>query len=251
MSNASSGVTCRLAEVFATLREELRFGVQFMRLRLLRLLLLFVGLLLPLWGFAELADEVREHEPFQFDEPILQFAHTLAGEGLDRVFVFFSAVGYQYGVVPFDIALIFALAWRRNMHEGMFAAVAIVGSALLNLSTKAFFARDRPSLWQSIAPETTFSFPSGHAMGSATLAWVLVLLAWRTPWRWPVVITAAGFVVAVAFSRVYLGVHYPSDILAGWAAASVWTVSVYLLVFRSGFRPWHPPQRLDETSAIR
>jgi membrane-associated phospholipid phosphatase len=240
-----------LVEVFATLREELRFGVQFMRLRLLRLLLLFVGLLLPLWGFAELADEVREREPFPFDEPILQFAHTLAGEGLDRVFVFFSAAGYQYGVVPFDIVLIIVLAWRRNMREGLFAGISIIGSALLNLSAKAFFARGRPSLWASIAPETTFSFPSGHAMGSATLAWVLVLLAWRTPWRWPVVITAAGFVVAVAFSRVYLGVHYPSDILAGWAAASVWTASVYLLVFRSGFRPWHPPQRLEDTSAIR
>ena len=74
-----------------------------------------VGLLLPLWGFAELADEVREREPFLFDEPMLRFAHTLAGEGLDRVCVFFSAAGYQYGVVPFDIALIIALAWRRNI----------------------------------------------------------------------------------------------------------------------------------------
>lgn len=243
-------MTRKPADIFATLREELRFGAEFLQRRLLRLLLLFAGLLLPLWGFAELADEVREREPFPFDEPILRFAHTLAGEGLDRVFVFFSAAGYQYGVVPFDIVLIIVLAWRRNMREGLFAGISIVGSALLNLSAKAFFARDRPSLWASIAPETTFSFPSGHAMGSATLAWVLVLLAWGTPWRWPVVITAAGCVVAVAFSRVYLGVHYPSDILAGWAAASVWTASVYLLVFRNGFPPWRASQGLDDTSAI-
>ncbi len=228
------------AEVFATLREDLRFGVDFLRRRLLRLSLLFVGLLLPLWGFAELADEVRERDPFPFDEPILRFAHALAGDGLDRVSVFFSAVGYQYGVVPFDIALILALAWRRRMREGLFAGIAIVGSALLNLSTKQFFARDRPSLWESIAPETTFSFPSGHAMGSATLAWVLLLLAWRTRWRWPVTVAMTGFAVMVAFSRVYLGVHYPSDILAGWTAASVWAVSVYVLLFRNGARPWQP-----------
>ncbi len=237
--------------MFATLREELRFGAEFLRRRLLRLLLLFVGLLLPLWGFAELADEVREREPFLFDEPMLRFAHTLAGEGLDRVCVFFSAAGYQYGVVPFDIALIITLAWRRNMREGLFTGIAIVGSALLNLSTKAFFARDRPSLWESIAPETTFSFPSGHAMGSATLAWVLVLLTWRTRWRWPVTIVMVGFVPAVAFSRVYLGVHYPSDILAGWAAASVWTVSVYLLVFRNGMRPWHPRKTVDTAATFK
>lgn len=225
-------------EAFATLREDLRFGVDFLRRRLLRLALLFVGLLLPLWGFAELADEVHEREPFAFDVPILLFARNLASDGLDRVFLFFSAVGYQWGVVPFDIALIAALAWRRRMREGVFAGVAIVGSALLNLSTKQFFARDRPTLWESIAPETTYSFPSGHAMGSATLAWVLLLLAWRTRWRWPVAIAMIAFAAMVAFSRVYLGVHYPSDILAGWAAASAWTASVYLLVFRNGARPW-------------
>lgn len=225
-------------EVFATLREDLRFGADFLRQRLLRLALIFLGLLLPLWGFAELADEVHEGEPLAFDAPILHFARDLAGEGLDRIFLFFSAVGYQWGVVPFDIALIAVLAWRRRMREGIFAGVAIVGSALLNLSTKQFFARDRPSLWESIAPEATYSFPSGHAMGSATLAWVLLLLAWRTRWRWPVAIGMAAFAVMVAFSRVYLGVHYPSDILAGWAAASAWTASVYLLVFRNGVRPW-------------
>lgn len=225
-------------EALATLREDLRFGVDFLRRRLLRLALLFVGLLLPLWGFAELADEVHEREPFAFDVPILLFARNLASDGLDRVFLFFSAVGYQWGVVPFDIALILVLAWRRRMREGVFAGVAIVGSALLNLSTKQFFARDRPTLWESIAPETTYSFPSGHAMGSATLAWVLLLLAWRTRWRWPVAIAMIAFAAMVAFSRVYLGVHYPSDILAGWAAASAWTVSVYLLVFRNGARPW-------------
>lgn len=238
MSSANTDVTRTSADIFATLREELRFAADFLRRRLLRLSLLFVGLLLPLWGFAELADEVREREPFPFDVPILRFAHALAGDGLDRIAVFFSAIGYQYGVVPFDIALIAILAWRRRMSEGLFAGLAIVGSALLNLSTKQFFARDRPGLWESIAPETTFSFPSGHAMGSATVAWILLLLAWRTPWRWPVALVVVSFASLVGFSRVYLGVHYPSDILAGWAAASVWTVSVYVLVFRNGVRPW-------------
>jgi membrane-associated phospholipid phosphatase len=224
--------------MLAALREELRFGIEFLRGRVLRLSLLFVGVLLPLWGFAELADEVREREPFPFDEPILRFAHGLAGSALDRAATFFSAVGYQWGVVPFDLALIAVLIRKRRMREGLFAGLAIVGSALLNLSTKQLFARDRPSLWESIAPETTFSFPSGHAMGSATVAWVLLLLAWHTRWRWPVAMAVAAFAGAVSFSRIYLGVHYPSDILAGWAAASVWTVSVYFLVFRNGARPW-------------
>jgi membrane-associated phospholipid phosphatase len=243
MSNAASAVTLPRTDLLGTLGDELRFGLEFLRRRALRLMLLFVGLLLPMWGFAELADEVREREAFVFDAPILQFAHSLARDGFDQTFLFFSAAGYQYGVVPFDIALIAVLAWLRRMREGLFAGIAIVGSALLNLSTKQFFARERPTLWDSIAPEHTFSFPSGHAMGSATLAWVLVLLAWRTRWRWPVACIALAFTAMVGLSRVYLGVHYPSDILAGWSAASVWTVAVYFLVFRNGARPWRPGQR--------
>jgi len=122
--------------------------------------------------------------------------------------------------------------------EGLFAGVAIIGSALLNLGAKPLFARDRPSLWESIAPEGNYSFPSGHAMGSMTLACVLVLLCWWTRVRWPVCVAAIVFVTLVGASRVYLGVHYPSDILAGWAAAIAWTYAVYGMVFRGGMRPW-------------
>jgi len=221
---------------------EARFGAAFLRKYGRRLLLLFIGLLLPLWGFAELADEVRETEAFPFDEPILQFAHGLARDGFDQVFVLLSALGYQYGVIPFDVLLVLGLAIKRRMREGLFAGVALIGSALLNLAAKPSFARARPSLWESIAPEITFSFPSGHAMGSMTLAWVVVLLCWHTRWRWPVMIAAAMFTLLVGLSRVYLGVHYPSDILAGWAAASVWSVGVYLLVFRGSLRPWRHVQ---------
>src|SRR5690606_22435327 len=137
-----------------------------------------------------------------------------------------------------DVALVLALALRRHYRESVFAAVATGGSGLLNVVAKQAFARDRPSLWESIAPENNFSFPSGHAMGSMTLAAVLVLLAWSTRWRWPVVAAMAVFVPMVGLSRVYLGVHFPSDILAGWAAALVWATGAYLLVFRWRGRPW-------------
>ena len=124
-----------------------------------------------------------EHEPFAFDEPLLRFAESLHGDVLDRTFVFISEAGYAYGVVPFDIILIAALAWCRRLREGLFAGIAIIGSAPLSLATKQIFARDRPSLWESTAPETAFSFPTGHAMSSTTLTWVLLLLAWHTRWR--------------------------------------------------------------------
>ena len=127
--------------------------------------------------------------------------------------------------------------------KDLFAAIALGGSALLNIAAKQIFARDRPSLWESIAPEHNYSFPSGHAMGSVTLACVLVLLAWRTRWRWPVTVAMAAFVLLVGLSRIYLGVHYPSDILAGWAVATAWAVAVYLIAFRGGVGPWQEAGR--------
>lgn len=225
-------------EAGAVARGERRAAKAFFEAHGWRLLLLFVGLLLPLWGFLELSDEVRESEAFPFDRPILLFAQDIAGQGLDQWFLLFSKLGYEYGVVPFDIALVVALAWRKRFRESIFAAVALGGSALMNIAAKQAFARGRPTLWESIAPESTYSFPSGHAMGSMTLAMVLVLLAWRTRWRWPVLGAMAFFVAMVGLSRIYLGVHYPSDILAGWAAAMVWVVACYGLAFPGRHRPW-------------
>ncbi len=202
-----------------------------------RFVLLFIGVLLPLAAFVALADEVHEFEEFHFDAPLLWKMHAVSSPGLDAFFVFISKVGYQWGVIPADILIVLALLAFRRWREASFAALSFIGSALLNLGSKQFFQRDRPSLWESIAPESTYSFPSGHAMGSATLAAVVILLAWNTRWRWPALIGGVLFAGAVSLSRVYLGVHYPSDILGGWCAALVWVVGCFLVMFRRR-HPW-------------
>ena len=208
------------------------------RRRLGLLLLLFLGVLAPLWLFAELADEVHElEEMVHADEALLRWLNGLAGPRLDAFFVAVTHAGYEYGVIPLDVLLSLVLLLKRKWREATFAVVSFVGSALLNLAAKHSFQRARPDLWESIAPETTFSFPSGHAMGSMTLAMVAILLAWRTRWRWPVVAAAAAFVLLVGLSRLYLGVHYPSDVLAGWAAGLAWVAGTYLVLFRAR-RPW-------------
>ena len=198
------------------------------------LALAFLGVAAPLWAFGEIAEDVAAGQPFAFDVPLLEGLHGLSGRAANDVFLAFSAVGYSGGVIPFDIALIIFLALRRHPRTAVFAAVAIIGSSLLNVAAKHVFARARPALWTSIAPESTYSFPSGHAMGSMTLACVLACLAWNTRWRWPVIAIGTLFALGVGTSRVYLGVHYPSDVMAGWAAAIAWTLGVRLIAFRPG-----------------
>ncbi|KAF1687985.1 hypothetical protein B1992_00675 [Pseudoxanthomonas broegbernensis] len=201
------------------------------------LALLFAGVLLPLWLFAALAGRVHALEDMGLDDALLRWLDGLASPGLDVLVVAVTRAGYEYGVIPADVLLALGLlAWRR-WREAVFAIAAFAGSAVLNVATKQAFQRERPSLWASVAPEDTFSFPSGHAMGSMTLAVVCVLLAWHTRWRWPVLALASAFTVAVGVSRLYLGVHYPSDVIAGWAAGLAWAAGAYLVLFRR-CRPW-------------
>ena len=97
---------------------------------------------------------------------------------------------------------------------------------LLTQVIKALVARPRPSLWLSIRPEHTLSFPSGHAMDTAALATALIFLLPGRPW---VGRLAALFALAVGWARMYLGVHNPSDVLAGWCAAVGWVLLVQLV----------------------
>lgn len=226
------------AEAASALAEDARFGLGMLRRHGWRIALLFGLVLLPLWGFGELAEDVHEQEAFFFDRPLLDFAHSVASPALDRLALWLGEIGYSYGVLPFDIALVLSLALHRRKREGLFAGIALGGSALLNMGAKHFFGRTRPDFWLSLAPETSYSFPSGHAMAAMTLAAVLVALAWHTRWRWATACIALAFALLVGASRVYLGVHFPSDILAGWAAAVAWTTGVYAVAFRGTLRPW-------------
>jgi len=213
------------------------YGLRFLRKHAWRMVLWFACLLLPLWGFAALVGEVHEKKVFPFDAPILTMLHAVATPTLDHFFVLMTRLGYSWGVVPLDVILLLLFVLLRRFRDALFFVLAVIGSGVLDIVAKNHFARMRPDLWLSITPETTFSFPSGHAMGSATLGVAVILLCWPTRWRWPVTIVSLIFVLLVGVSRVYLGVHYPSDILAGWTAAIAWTFGMYTLVDRKAPPP--------------
>jgi len=228
--------------------DELAYGLRFLRKHGWRMVLYFFLLLLPIWGFAALVGELHEKEVFAFDTPILNMLHAIETPRRDRFFVWVSRIGFLWGTIPIDVIVLCWLAMRRRFRDGLFFGLAVVGSAILDVVGKAYFTRARPDLWLSITPEKNYSFPSGHAMGSATLGMALIFLCWPTRWRWPMIVGAIAFVVLVGLSRLYLGVHYPSDILAGWCAAVAWVVSMDILVERKA--PVPPPTAAPEKDTI-
>jgi membrane-associated phospholipid phosphatase len=196
-----------------------------------RILLLFLGVLLPLFGFGVLADNVLEQELFAFDAPIQLFMHGQANGVFDAITVWSSRAGSAWGLVPLNTLVAVWLYRRGALRQTWFWLLATAGAATLNLVAKYSFARPRPSLWVSISPETGYSFPSGHSMAIMALAAAVVCLVWHER-RWRPIALAAGsmLVLLIGSSRIYLGVHYPSDVLAGWLASLAWVVGLAVLM---------------------
>ncbi|WP_262489847.1 phosphatase PAP2 family protein [Hymenobacter terrenus] len=107
--------------------------------------------------------------------------------------------------------------------------LSVGGSMLLTQVIKFLVARPRPELWASIHPETTYSFPSGHAMDTAAVATAVGFLLWQHRAYWLARPLGPVFALNVGWARLYLGVHYPSDVLAGWASAVGWVIGVQVL----------------------
>jgi membrane-associated phospholipid phosphatase len=184
---------------------------------------------LPLILLAELAEDVWRREGFAWDLEILRFMHDRSSPVLDVVMVALSIVGGAAGLVVVVAGLAIALARRGRRTDAVFLVIAVGGAAAIELVAKLAFARPRPDLWAHAYPAVGYSFPSGHAMSSTALAVAVAALAWGTRWRWWAVAGGALFAVGVGVSRVYLGVHYPSDVLAGWCAGLAWASGLVLV----------------------
>lgn len=191
---------------------------------------LFLGVLLPLAIFGAIADRIREGYVFAPDAFILNGLHRHASPTRDTIMELITDSGRPWALVPVCVVVVLLLLWKKLPRQAFFFTLSSAGSGLLNLLAKLFFGRDRPDLWLSVAPESNYSFPSGHAMATMAVAAALVLILWPTRFRWPVTVLGVLWVAAVGVSRLYLGVHYPSDILGGWCASLAWVGGVYAII---------------------
>ena len=215
-------------------------------------MVLFALLLIVLgtWGFVALADEVIEGSTGEFDrwavlalrdpqnpgEPVGPAWLKSAGRDL-------TSLGGVAVLTLFILAAAGFLAVNRA-YRNMLVLIASTSTGIItSLLMKRFFSRPRPDLVPHLDQVYTSSFPSGHSMMSAlvylTLAALIAPGLKKFRLRLYVISMAVLLTVMVGISRVYMGVHYPTDVLAGWAAGLVWAVACWLIARRVS--NWFPP----------
>jgi len=180
-----------------------------------------------LWLFGRLAEDIVSNDPLvSFDQTVATTIHELRTPALTTFFLVVTALGSieAIAVVSLGGAVVFG-AWRRWLLFWTWV-ITTGGSVMLLLLLKALFARPRPYVKEPLLLETYYSFPSGHAMEAIVLYGMLAYLAvlalrtWRA--RAAIVFGTSLLVLLIGFSRLYLGVHYFSDVVAGFTAGGVW-----------------------------
>lgn len=196
-------------------------------------LTLLAGLLagaLALLFFADLTDEMLERETLWLDLAVLDALRSISSPALDTAAAVVSFFGFEAILVLFAVLLARFLWHGQRMLAAQLVLVTL-GVQVLNSVLKAVFERPRPEPILTGLPGQVFSFPSGHAMVAAGFYFFIVLLAWRRLRGWPRLLVSAGLLLLVGLiglSRLYLGVHYFTDVVAGYAAGFIWADAVLL-----------------------
>jgi undecaprenyl-diphosphatase len=202
------------------------------RLRVISAVWLAAGLafsVFVVWASIELADEVVEGESRAFDTAVLLWIHSTFPGWLDGPMRIITALGYYWVVLPLLAAAVFVFYRRGWRLSAILLLVSTAGSVVLTTVLKSVFQRARPELFDSGYQASFYSFPSGHATVAVGFYGMLTLiLAYRLRGtaRLAVAVSGAIVVLLIGFSRLYLGVHYPTDILAGYLSALLWLVCV-------------------------
>jgi undecaprenyl-diphosphatase len=193
-----------------------------------------------LWAFVALADEMLEGDLHAFDTAVLLAfrspddpARAIGGPAVALAMRDLTALGGVAVLTLVSLSVLALLVLRGRRASALFLGLAILGGLALAQVAKAGFSRPRPDLVPHGVEVATASFPSGHSMMATvtylTLAVMLARAESRPRLRAFYVLLAALVAGLVGVSRVYLGVHWPSDVLAGWTLGAAWALAVWLL----------------------
>lgn len=207
--------------------------------------MLLAGLILAggLWGFIEMMEVARDTTPHTFDTSIM-LAFREAGDPdnpigppwFEAAVRDITSLGSMIVLVMITAATIVYLLMIRDWRDALFVLVSVGGGQILSSALKLGIDRPRPDLVSHLVDVQTLSFPSGHAMLSAitylTLGSLLSRIVPGIATKIYVLSIAVLLTLLVGISRIYLGVHWPSDVLAGWCAGFVWATLCWVIARR-------------------
>jgi undecaprenyl-diphosphatase len=177
-----------------------------------------------------LTNEVLEGETRHFDDVTRASVHTLATPVLTTTMRGISFLGSTLFLTAATVFIVVWFALRKWGREAKLLAITMIGASLLNTTLKLAFKRPRPIPFFDLTPPETYSFPSGHSLASccffAGLAAILSGRVKRKSARLIIWIAAATMFLLIGLSRIYLGVHYTTDVIAGFASALIWILVV-------------------------
>lgn len=184
-----------------------------------------------LFLFLVLSEDVVSKELLTIDTTISQFIYNFRTPELNQIMLMISFLGGEFLLVASALCIAF-LAWKNHTKEAFLFLFIVLSGFLINHLTKALFHIPRPDI-SPIYQETFYSFPSAHAMNScifyATLAYFIYHFTKRKTLSAVVGFLCLLLILLIGFSRIYLGVHYPSDVLAGFIAGFWWVVTAILI----------------------
>lgn len=191
-----------------------------------QLLWAFIISVVSLIGFSFMAFIISRHNILAFDHTIISFVQGLETPSLTAIMKWFTFIGSGDSIMVIALIVMFFLyIVLHHRSELVFFIIVVMGAGFLNGILKDYFHRARPDLHRLIEIGG-YSFPSGHAMSAMAVYGALAFLLWRhisTRFgRSLLIIFSAMMIFMIGISRVYLGVHYPSDIIGGYFASGFW-----------------------------
>lgn len=177
-------------------------------------------------GFILISIGILDHQIIHFDTAVASFIQQRESPALTKVMRFFTGIGEGWTIIVIILAVMLVLyIVLHHRKELVFLAAIMIGSSLLNLVLKLLFHRSRPVVHR-IIEEAGYSFPSGHSMAAFSFYGALSFIIWKhIPYlrgRILLILLSALFILAIGISRIYLGVHYPSDVIGAYFISGTW-----------------------------
>lgn len=200
------------------------------------LIILLAAFTISLFSFLIIAYRVFYLDKTGADEKAFAFAHSLVSDNTTKIMEVITFFGSHYFLIPANLLLaVFFLLTKKSRYSIKVSAIAL-SSVLIMLGLKLLFNRHRP-LIPLLEPAKGLSFPSGHAFMSVCFYGLLMIIIWKEEkphpvLKWTLLLIVVALLLSIGFSRIYLRVHYFTDVLAGFCIGSFWLLLSSFMIDR-------------------